>query len=515
MTNRSNRPRGLRRGFTMVELAVAMVLAAFLMFLAAAMINLAAVGAAGGDVRTTLAREDAAFAAKLNDTIQKSTVAFTVPEQSFTVEKLDQGWNYLGLMDNVKIPAFVSLTGEEIPSAQALVYIEYLGTTKPAGATPSDCNLLQNKDGYFYQKVLGHAFTDTAGLTHTYSLTFEPTNSINAASQSIIYNLTSTITNASGQVVGAGDVSGLEIDTMLNNLNAIQVVYRGSASNPAVALAFRPFMPVSDSSHIVSSQPKGTVVLVMDYSSSMHNMLGNKSRFNALRDAVMDLYADLAVNDQVTVIPIPFAQLAYDAKGVNIPAQKWYTPANELSQLNWLIMGDANSLPFWYPEGSETNMGDGLRAARVVTQQYKSTLPDGDLGELFLIVVSDGTNSTRTISWQTDDPYYGDTLFVQYSDGTGKNNTEWYPTFGTNNPRQPREYMKENAKRFANQFNPTTFLLDVSGGELRAEDKQAMTEAFGNLSIIDVDNLTQFEEAFEEITLGIESVLWAFEGPEL
>ena len=264
----------------MVELVIALLLMSFIVFLTGSLVNLGSKGFVGTETTLNIIREETAFASKLNEAIQKSTVSFTVPEESFNdTNKLTQGWNYLGVMDDVRIPAAASRTGKEIDSAQALVYIEYVGDDAPV-RVPSDCNVIHNADGYFLQKIIAHAFTDSFGVEYSYTLKFEPTDPTNAAAQSIIYKFSSDASK-DGAPVGSG--TDLDIDSMLTCLNAIQIVYKGSESNPAVALAFRgDFLPTWSAQQASTSKPAATVVMVLDTSGSMNSGFSDTTRANAL-----------------------------------------------------------------------------------------------------------------------------------------------------------------------------------------------------------------------------------------
>lgn len=489
----------MRRGMTLVETCIALVLMSFVVLIAVNLLGLTTRGFWGTNLQITMAQEDSAFAAQLNETIQESTTAFTVPKSSFTEEKLTAGWHYLGLMDHVNIPANCSRTGREISSAQALVYISYMGTTAPA-SVPDDCNLLSNADGYFCQKILGHAFTDPDGLNYDYSLVFKPTSPVNTAAQSIIYDFTSNITDASGNLVGSG--TGIDIDTMLNALNSIQVVYKGSTSNPAVALAFRPdFMPTYSVGMINTEKPAATIAIVLDLSDSMNSRFNGtpQTRVAALKEAATSFVEQLSVNDRVNVILIPFSTWA--ARGSNYssgrtPSYFVYNACNDKDELIAAI----NSL-----RGSGmTNVGDGLRVAYYQLEQLKNS--GATMGSEFVILMTDGLMNTISVNRSTG----------------GLNYSNFYTGSAIPPPARIEglfynevvyDYMRLWANKIISEHHTTNYLISLDGG-MSGSDKVALESVFGTTAF-DVTSLTEFNETFDQINTNINEVMWAFEGPRL
>jgi hypothetical protein len=423
----------------------------------------------------------------LNETIQKSTVAFTVPEQSFNdTSKLTAYWNYLGLMDNVRIPASCSRTGSEISSAQALVYIEYVGTSAPTNI-PADCNLLSNADGYFYQKILGHAFTDAQGVTHTYSLKFQPTNPVNTAAQTIIYEFSSNLTDASGDPVGTG--SDIEIDTMLNCLNSIQVVYKGSASNPGVALAFRSdFMPTWAATQAATTKPAATVVMVLDTSGSMSSRFSGTKRINALKSNAISLAEALSTNDKINIIIVPFGDYA----GYSNRGDFTYNASTDKDALIRRINGLRAS--------GSTNLGDGMRVAY---HELNNLINSGvNTGSLFLIMMTDGEMNECSREYRNGPYYMGTALEPPFHNESGAYTIK------------AREYASIWGQKWISDFTLSkTWLLSLSNG-MSAADKAVLEGIFGT-EAIDVNSLTDFQTVFEEIGTNIDEVIWAFEGPNL
>ena len=487
-----------RNAFTLVELAIAMVLMTFVLFLAGSLMNMGSISFTGSELYQSLVREDSAFAAKLNNAIQESTVSFTVPKNSFNdTSKLTAGWNYLGLMDNVHIPKGASRTGKEIDSAQALVYIEYAGESAPS-SIPSDCNLIHNSEGYFIQKILSHAFTDHLGTTHSYTLEFKPTNPNNTAAQTIIYEFKSDVSNSNGEVMG----THLDIGPMLSCLNAIQVVYKGGSTNPATALAFRSdFMPTWSAQQASTTKPSATVVMVLDTSGSMKENFSGTTRANALKDNAIKLVEDLSKNENINVIIMPFSQWAgaFNCQ----PAKFFYNLGTEKQE----CINRINGLNFNYV----TNVGDGIRGGYVELQNAYSR--GVDVGSVFLMIMTDGAMNYYSLNSSGSGFYMGSNIgnhtwyngYTASGDGNNKNATHM---------RNAREYARIWGKKWTSEINISkSFLLSLADGMSDA-DKQVLSEVFGE-EPIDINNLTDFQTIFEDIGTSIEEYMWAFEGPKL
>ncbi len=494
MKHCENAARGRRRGFTVAEVAIAMLLMSFLVVLAASLINLASVGVVGTEIQTTIVREDSAFAAKLNEALRESTVSFTIPKESFNdTSKLTANWNYLGLMDDVHIPKSCSRTGSEIDSAQALVYIEYAGETAPS-SVPKDCNLLSNSDGYFYQKILGHAFTDVNGINHAYSLVFKPTDPTNTAAQTIKYDFSSEVTYASGVPVGTG--KDVEIDTMLNCLNAIQVVYKGSDSNPSVALAFRSdFMPTWASSQTVKTPTKTTVVMILDTSSSMwNNKISGRRRIDVLKERTVELIRELSKEKMVNIIVVPFAHTA----GYKNSWGKYTYKAED--DMNVLI-GRINRLK----TGGSTNLGDGMRYAYHELGKMKKE----DIGSVVLVMMTDGAMNMCSYTKEKGGGFYFGEKF--YYSNNDFRRSRIYPQ-GERKPA--RDYAREMGKKWTSGFTLSkTYLISLDNG-MTQEDREVLTGVFKE-EVIDIKSLAEFKKVFEQIGTDIAEVMWAFEGPKL
>lgn len=520
-----------RKGYSISELCIALVLMSMVIFLAVALLNLSIKAFLGTELQTKVIRQDAEFAAKLNDAVRESGTAFTIPNDSFKEENLTKGWNYLGLMEDVHIPAFCSRTGDEIDSAQALVYIEYVGDTIPA-TIPANANLLHTSDGYFLQYVLAHSFTDREGVRHDYSLTFYPTDPEQAAAQTITYEFTAEMTDSKGESLGRG--TGIDVDTMLSALNAIQVVYKGSVENPAVALAFRSdFLPTYSVDVMQNNQPSATVTLVLDLSGSMGERFGSDTRLAALKKASISFVEELSKNNKVNICLIPFSN--YGTNPLNYrsgtPRRYVYNASDDKEELVRTI-NDLHSI-------GGTNVGDGLRRAYYELRNLENS--GTEMGSNFLILMTDGAMNEWSINGsyrnQILDFYLGSAIvppYVVYSSGQRSpqyvesgdwftyNNTihnsvdtSWYFYSAEDVAnRGSRAYMRVWAERIVGEYDSKTYLISMCDG-MSGGDLAALQEAFNTDEVFDVNSLTDFENTFDQINQNINEVMWAFEGPRI
>lgn len=434
-------------------------------------------------------------------------------------------------MKDVHIPAFCSRTGEEIDSAPALVYIEYIGDNAPA-TIPADANLLHTSDGYFLQYVMAHSFTDREGVKHEYSLTFYPTDPKQAAAQTITYEFVTSVTDPKGASLGGG--TGIDIDTMLSALNAIQVVYKGSTENPAVALSFRSdFLPTYSVDVMQNNQPSATVTLVLDLSGSMSERFGADTRLAALQKAAISFVEELSKNDKVNICLIPFSN--YGTNPMNYisgtPRKYVYNASDDKDELIYTIQD-------LYSVGG-TNVGDGLRRAYYELKSLESS--GTEMGSNFLILMTDGAMNQWSINryygGEILDFYRGSAImppYVGYFSGrqspqyveSGEwftyNNTihhavdtSWY-FYSAEDAANcgPRAYMRMWADEIVRRFNSKTYLISMCDG-MSGGDLAALKEAFNTDEVFDVNSLTDFENTFDQINQNINEVMWAFEGPRI
>lgn len=309
-----------RKGLSLIELVLVMVLMSMVIALCVSLISLTVKGVTSSDQILTTAMSDAEFAAKVNDAIRKSTTSFTIPHDSFNEIGADgqpnltwtAQWSYLGLLDHVHIPAGASRTGREISDASALVFLEWIGDRYPeAGEYDTNVvNIIDRRDdgnGVFIEHIIAHDYTDLSGVRHHYQLVFEPTDASLKAPQAITWRLTATADYGEDQGVTS-------FETMMQAVNAVQVVYQGSAANPAVALAFRSdFKPTDGQVVVTENRVKGTVCLLLDCSGSMtSNKVNGVMRMDIMKEAAKNFIHQLAQNPDLNMLLAPYGTVVFD-----------------------------------------------------------------------------------------------------------------------------------------------------------------------------------------------------------
>ncbi len=500
-----------RRGFSLVELCIVLAVMSLVVMLSVSLLSLSMRGFTASRQMMDVAMQDADFAARICTAVRKSGTSFTIPERSFTEDKLTAGWNYLGLMHDVRIPASASRTGQEISSADALVYIEYAGDLEPSGL-PDNAVVLHTADGYFIQYIIGHNYTDSVGVTHTYSLVFTPTDPENHAAQTISYSFRTSS--------GEEDRTGVAIETVLEAVNAIQVVYQGSASNPAMAIAFRSdFIPTLSAGAISSSKLRGTVILVLDVSSSMTATSGGQSRISVLKSTAKAFIDELSENNELNILITVFSGFAnkltdFDSRVCPSPC---LTLANAYDDHDRLIKTIDGVKTAQY-----TNLGDGLRVVYHELEKHPEIMED----PIFLLVLTDGEVNASTcvkkassggwgywggynqVSYGESDFYYGSDTY------TGSSFENRYVCNYQSTATLGRKYFQYFGRLINDKYQPQTYLVSMYSG-MSDGDKRALQQVFTSSEAFDASSLTQFTEVFEQINQNIASAMWAFEGPRL
>ena len=487
------------KGFTLIELVLSIALMGFVILTAVSLLNLSSTALLNTEVETGIVRENAEFAAQLDSAIRVSGTAFTVPQRSFIEANLTAGWNYLGLMEGVNIPNYCKHNGETAADGTAMVFIEYVGDTPPANV-PVNANLIHTLDGYFVQHVLAHSYTDKDGNTFEYSLVFEPTDPMQTAAQNITYHFSILQTDENGDP--AGGSSDLDIESMLNTLNAMQVVYQGSPENPAVAVAFRnDFLPIYSST--VSVKPEGTIVIVLDLSGSMSTSFAGTTRVKALQQKAKDFINQLSENNRLNVCLVTFSTKCSQ------PANLGYSNASSMNSANadGIIAIDMcnaalnktallNTITKMKATGN-TNVGDGLREAYYKFKNFEDA--GGSVRHNFLILMTDGE--------------------MNYYSYSGSNNSNYYtgsgaaPSTGSSTAKA-RAYAELIGGMIMDDYEPTTTLISLCNG-MSSADRAALQATFNTDDVFEVNSLTDFGDTFDMISENIENVMWAFEGPRI
>ena len=507
-----------KKGFSLVELCIVLVVMSLIATLSVSLLSVSVRGFNASRQMMDVTMQDADFASRICSAVRESGTAFTIPEQSFTEDKLTAGWNYLGLMHGVDIPAEMSRTGRAVEDADALVYIEYAGDTPPA-TLPQNSVLLHTADGYFIQTIIGHSYTDVSGVVHDYSLVFSPTDPSNRAAQTLSYSFSSTTSRDGVETAG-----GNSIETLLEAVNAIQVVYQGSAVNPATAIAFRSdFLPTLSANSVSSNQVRGTVIMVLDVSSSMTATNGSESRISTLKSTARSFVEELSKNNELNILITIFAGFANKSTDFDtrICPNPCTTLANAFEERDRL-MATIDSIK----TSQYTNLGDGLRVVYHELNRHPEVAND----PIFLLVLTDGEVNTSTcvkkssggggwygygygygsygVTYTQSDFYLGEDIY------NGSSFENKYVCNYQSDAKLGRQYYQYFGGLINEKYAPKTYLISMYNGMSRA-DKQALQAVFTESEAFDASTLTQFTEVFEQINQNISASMWAFEGPRL
>jgi len=518
-----------KKGMTLVEICMVIVLLSLLSFSVINVFGLTSKAKEGVGSRIELAQSEAMFLDSLTSAIRTSTTQFTMPKNSFTEAKLTAGWDYIGIMENVHVPAAASATGKEIASTRALVYVQYYGDTEPTNL-PADCNKIHNEDGWFIQKILGHDYTDSNGVSYVYTLVFNPTDPVNLAAQTVTYDFKIEMKDSSGNVLGEGPISSL--DNLIATVNSIQIVYRGSATNPATAIAFRSdYIPSGVDIDKGQTERPSTIFMILDVSGSMADYTervwveddngggggywwwpwgggGHGGHYEdvyvykitKLRNSANNFVTKISGRNSVNLVVIPFSSKAS-------VSTYGYAYGKSVDKAKTQISG--------LTANGGTNTGGSFRVAYYIAKQLEA---QGKLGEVVTIFISDGATTARDVLKQNnhsegstrdkcqslteDNSYYGGSY--TYCGGASKE-------------QKDIDYLQYWGSRFKRYMNLSlSFFVDVNGGMEQA-DKNDLYNVFG-VDVVDVDTAESsqftFDDFFDKIVGNLEDYLWAFDGPK-
>lgn len=490
-----------RKGLTLVELVIALALMGLVAAAALSALSIGTFGINATKQVLDVTMSDTDFATRISTSIRNSGTTFTIPEQSFNVSKLTAGWSYLGLMHHVDVPASMSHTGQAIPDADALVYIESVGEQEPDDASlpMNSVKIHTTGDGWFIMTILGHSYVDKAGITHNYSLVFEPTNPNIHVAQTVRYTFSSTGSNST------------TIQTVLESVNALQVVYQGSENNPATALAFRSdFMSTSSfTSYTEARDVYGTVVMLMDVSGSMSTYKLAEPMKKAAKDFLDHIDA---TNEHMNALIVTFGTYASCKSHFSIS-----NPTIEVVNIRQNLTALKTTIEKIKISGS-TNLGDGVRAAYYRIKNYEGDVVysrtaeagnDNPLNPIFLVILSDGEMNYATYSKSPSQAYTGPLL---YDDSGFSSNCKG---MGENANSYGRPYFTATATMFKETYDPSVFIVNLNRG-MKDADINTIKGVYGNnIPYFDASDYEEMDAAFNEINDRIKNQMWAFKGPRI
>ena len=367
--------KNIKRGFTMMELIIAISLGLMVLALGTQLIFSSSKGSVFATKEKELQDANRIFLERTNNSIKYATAVFTVPTKTFNAtdnSKLSKDWNYIGIKKDVTIPARLTSSGKEHKAQTALVDLKYVGSgaVAPSVSLGDDQTLITAiKSGgeklYYVQTII--AFSEEVNGT---KLNVKAMNGTGTAKTEVDY----------GTVL-----------SKITALNSLQVVDKGTPENPAVALAYRTDNIVKNKEGVY-----GVVSMVVDTSGSMEwNVAGNEtSDANLQRIGILKVHAKTLLDKfsetkNTDVMIIPFATTTKKTGG-KFP--EFHSATTDKSILEKEI--DALNAK------GGTNTGDALRYAFYKMGEHNKTI-QRDYKDYLIILVDGASTSSIVIDPQT------------------------------------------------------------------------------------------------------------------
>lgn len=562
--------KNIKRGFTMMELIIAISLGLMVLALGTQLIFSSSKGSVFATKEKELQDANRIFLEYTNNSIKYSTAVFTVPTKTFNAtdnSKLSKDWNYIGIKKDVTIPARLTSSGKEHQAQTALVDLKYVGSGAVApSVSPGENQTLITaiKSGgeklYYVQTII--AFSEEVnGTEFVYDVVFSKTDSNKFLSskegKGLDYKLNVKAMNGTGTAKTEVDYGTIE--SKITSLNSLQVVDKGTPENPAVAIAYR-----TDHAEENKEGVYGVVSMVVDTSGSMEwNIAGNKTndvnlqRIGILKQRAKELLDQFAETKNTDLMIVPFASTIKEHGG-EMP--KFHSATTDKSVLEKEIDG--------LKAKGGTNTGDGLRYAfykmgehnQTITEDYRDyliILVDGASTSSFITEPIKKDSTVNSLKFLNNNKFYSgfedkkletDKIYIvqTYNNGVTKQLTPPNIYFSNgvtcnNLANHGKEYVTHIAtnlydnpsKKISNQDsadaikkmieNKNVFLIGFSkdsgqGGALKkiADDFHIDISATGDQKrYFEANSAADLSAALTEIGKAIVNDLWMVNGPEL
>lgn len=414
------------KAFTLVELLIVIVLAVIATGIA---YRIYAASTDSLDIVKEQNRNEmsvAISAENINNAIRYAASVFTMPESVFSTENLDAGWNYFGLITSKgALTVRDGSTDVVLPAGySALVFIEYMGPSGTVVNIGSSQTLLYNdpgkvnengevfdecrvpaSSGVFRMTTLCYDHVDTlTGYLIKYNLSYLPANGYDRIDA---YTTSSAIRYAFGasyyEIKADGSIKLVDdegndigdemfnIDAYLNGMNLLQVAYKGTPSDPAVAIAFKNSAGITTTTETIKKSCN--IVFVLDLSGSMEwDMEGretsnnSKRRVTILKDRMIEFINMFKEYDTVNVSIVRFSSTAsYETKNAS-NAPIFYCPAkptdyDRLTSKSGIIKSLSAT--------GGTNIGSGILGA-IHALKRNPTLTNTADATNYVILITDG-----------------------------------------------------------------------------------------------------------------------------
>ncbi len=461
-----------RKGFTLLEVLIAMGILSVVMALAFSMLLF------GNRLLVISENEyNFQFATRMalystSDSIRYSTAVFTIPKSSFRADNLDTDWDYIGIVETAE--------GQEI--------VKYT---------------YNNETGVHDATVLVPA---RSGVKFLFTFT-----KVNPADEDSLLQF-------SIQTIPAGSVDeygrpkpDLTVTSEVEALNSLQVIDLSTVSDPAVAIAFKP------------DERKKTVVghisFVMDVSASMADTLdghsagyhGASSRISILQAEAKTLINKFAQEDNIDIALIPFETSANTSQ--------YYTHAfRNAKTATAQLITDINNLR---ADGG-TNTGDGLRRAYYALQTHNAEARAiGNTPSNYLIILVDGVTTFASVISDRNRTFVTADGNVDVSGYLDRGRDEYSPTSqiaGNGSTLDPAgtAYVNAIGHFYKDHSFAKVYVIGFSSLRSELESVNDIAEACSTSSrVFTADSSDALNTVFSEIQQDIVQDLWYLQGPNL
>lgn len=374
-----------KKGITLIELVIAMALLGIVIAMSFSMINFGNIVTKKSSDEFDIQSSTRLVTEYTNQIARYSTAAFTIPKSSFKENKLDEDWNYIGVLDG------------------NIVQYE----ANPSTGLHTKTVLAEATESVYYEIVFKKAENDY----------FD---------KNVSYVIQGFIKDKPIEYDEYGNKIGhINIVSQTEALNSLQVIHNGTYADPAVAFAYRS----DDRSD--PQRPAAYISMVLDMSGSMNNnMQGydqgwlSDRRISKLKVSLESLINQFSVSKYSSNISlVPFS----DAANNPHPMYDVTTASGKTTVMN-LVSGMS-------ADGA-TNTGDGIR--RAYYQIYNSRDPD-TISREYIIILVDGVTTAHTrvgINRPSSDYWTSDGNVVI---------SQWYSSWGDIYPRNGNVYGEGNA----------------------------------------------------------------------
>lgn len=476
----------LKKGFTLIELIITIALLSLVIAVSTSMIGLVTTAhsktANEYEINTTIRQASQ----KVNEIVRYSKAVFAVPISYVQdVSKMDPGWSYFTVSaDQKRVVIYEYDEGAGEHKENVLVddnpNITYEIIYEKDIASTND-NMLR-------YKIVGYVMAEDSG------------GNLIRTSEKIVY------------------------ESEIEAQNSLQVVDKGTALSPSVALAFR-----NDSSAQGTGRTQvATITLVLDVSGSMEEYVGGNTRLNHLKNALLGytksdgtvvegILNTFARENNIEIALVPFSDTANYPKPnvLSSTEHPFYNAEEDHTTLVSTVQGLSSY--------NMTNTGDGLR--RAMYRHIDFDPVDAGYNEYaekynYMIVLVDGM--TNRSSWLGEGyvdyiwwfPFYEFDPMNQFTGRGGINPSIIYDEVARVYPySQSDSSYISSIGTLIKAESITSYVIGFSSGI--TDEITHIKNSIGAKQVYNFDDDFDLDEVFENIAQDIMAELWLVTGPQI